>query len=179
MISGWLFDEQTKEHKINKLRGSLVEWAVGSKERGTQVGTPPKSILRIFGKEWIREMRDDIMSILKRVKKNKDKYQDDNISELFVCAFKDFVSTLEEDLKKGQDIDRIKDKLKRYHLHSEALEESRWFYPVSDCIENDEKLKSEFIKFKWPPHALAFKITAKLLGVRPQSIKDILYRKEK
>lgn len=176
-INEWLSDKKIAGNRINKLRNSLLEYALGSKDKRLLNGRSKIEVIRRFGTKWIKEMHFDIMSTLNIVKKNRENYPTYKIYQLIEEAHKEFLLSMKKELEKGPDSKEVKGKLRRIKFILNNYKNPKLPNPIAESIENDENLREEFNKFKWAPYDMAIKVVAKLSDASYQKIKDILYRK--
>lgn len=180
-IFEWLSDENIAGVKINKLRDSLMEYALGStfRDRLLKQGRPEKDLIKKFGPECIKDMHQDFTSILKIAKKNRSHYQTKEIGEIIEKAGRDFIDLLRESAEKNPNQTDIQEKMERYKLYSKLIGVSRdakLLDFISYCIASNEDLEIEFNNFRWEPNKLAQEIIAELLEVSAHKITSILYR---
>lgn len=172
-ISKWISDKDIASEKMNKLSDSLLEYASEISMKGKhpkKVGRPKKDSVEKIGKPRIRLFYHLLLFLFKKIKKNKEHYKNEKTKEIIEHEGKDiFIS-----LSKIQNDSEVIEVLKKLDKFVSKYEEK--FYPITYYIENDEDLKSEFIRFRWEPNKLAKKIIAKLLNVSVYKIEDILYR---
>ena len=78
----------------------------------------------------------------------------------------------------------IKEELRMKKENVEFFERIEWtglirdpFYPISVCLEENENLGAEFLRFEWEPNRFAKKILARILDVSVSKIEKILYKK--
>ena len=178
-LNEWISDKNISGVKLNKLRDSLMEYALGSsyKNKLLKPGRPEIEETRKFGKKWIKDLYNDTTSILKIAKKKNHKYyQDEEIRELIAQAFKDFILSMRDKYKKNQDGVKIKENLTRLDKALKIYEHYRIPHPIAEYIVADDDLKTEFNAFRWEPNKFAKEIIAKILNVSMSKIISILYR---
>jgi len=176
-IIEWLSDKKIAGNRINKLRDSLMGYALGSKDKRLINGRSKIEVIRKFGSKWINEIYFDIKSILCIVKKNQVNYPTHKIDQLIEKAHKEFLLSMKKELKKDPNSKETKEKLGRIKFILENYKDFRMANPIVGFIENDENLREEFNRLKWAPYDMAIKIVAKLSDTSYQKIKDVLYRK--
>lgn len=179
MMRIWLSDEIIAERKINKLRKSLLMYALGSEDKPSIIGRPEIEIIKTLGTDWIKVMYQDIRSILKIARKNKECYPHVEINELIKQASRTFLLSLEKKLKKSPDSRELKEKIGRLKKGFKIYKDMKYRNPISECIENNKDLKSKFYELEWAPYDMSIRVVARLLDTSYQKIKDILYRRQK
>lgn len=171
-ILEWLADRDIASVRMNKLKESLLEYALKSPPKDTllKTGRPKADLVEKVGKENILEFYRWLVRFLKFIKKEKEYYcGTDNIYELFKKAGERFFPNITEELKKEKKDIKFLESIEWKRSGVEP------FYPISVCLEENEKLEAEFFRFDWEPNKLAKKIIAKLLDVSVSKIEKILY----
>lgn len=173
-ILEWLANKDTASVKMNKLKDSLLEYAYKFpiKDRLLKTGRPEAEFIKKIGKKNIRKSYIWLKRFLNFIKKRK-KYHcmTDNIYELIRQAGQNFFQDIKEELR-----------MKKENV--EFFERIEWkglirdpFYPISVCLEENENLGAEFLRFEWEPNRFAKKILARILDVSVSKIEKILYKK--
>jgi len=184
LISEWLLDNKRSEGRMTKLRMSLLDYASNSDRSNKKSIKPgPKEetktgIIKILDEERIKDIHNELRIILKEVKANKKVFEDD-IIEFFDRSYRDPLYSLKEELEKSQN-PKDKRAYKIIKNECEKLEYAKnfkYYYFISETIESNEELKTEFEKFKWEPNKMAKKIMAKILGPGFDSMVRKLYSK--
>jgi len=166
-INKWLSEKDSAGVKINKLKDSLLEYALESspKERPFKLGRPRISLLNTLDPKLIINTYRDISTLLKIAKRNEKNYKG-NIRESIRKAEKEFMLSKKRDPKWQSAYKRsIKDK------------EFDFFDLIWSCIENDSRLTKAFESFLWQPNNFAKKVLARLLDVSESTIDKYISRK--
>lgn len=172
-IIEWLSDKDIAKAKINKLKNSLLGYALetsGLNKLPKRVGAPKKESTRKIEKSRFGIFYLLLLFLFRKIKKNKELNKGKSIKEIIEHEGKDlFIS-----LSKIQTDKKAIEGLKGLDMFVSKYKEK--FYCISDCIENDEDLKREFNRFKWQPNKIVKEILAKILDVSVSTIESRLYR---
>jgi hypothetical protein len=164
--------------RINKLRNSLMEYALGTsyENKLIKTGRPEIEHLKFIGTEWIKNMYQEVTSILKIAKKIRKANSSEEISELIDKAFDRYIDSLiQEIVQKGLTEER-QDKLIRLQRGLKGIRDTKVSNPISECIESEEYMTTQFNSLSWEPNYLAKEIIAKLLNISVNKVESILYR---
>ena len=156
-----------------------MEYALGRsyENKLVKTGRPEIEHLKFIGTEWIKNMYQEVTSILKIAKKMRKANRSEEISELIDKAFDHYIDSLiQEIIHKGLTEEK-QDKLIRLQRGLKGIRDNKVSNPISECIENNKDLKRKFCEFKWAPYDMAIRVVATLLDISYQKIKDILYRR--
>lgn len=187
LLREWLSDKNIAKRKINKLINSLMEFSFKNSNKDTSFPLGRSSIesLELLGPDWIKELHRNISQILKLVKqirlikKREKKYIEKEISKSIKQAFELYVLLLKKVCDENKDSKELQEKLAGLKKGLTLCEKMKLPNPISECIENNEDLKTEFIEFKCRPSILAIKVIAILLEASNQTIKNIIYPRKK
>jgi len=177
-IAEWLFYKEVFGRKMNQLFQSLKEYAYGRKL--LPLGRSRIEMVKKIGREGVKEMHKDITSILGMVKKNKKRHNSDTIYDSIERAGNEFLIDLEETWTRlGQKMNKklfLKVVTYNWIYGLQEAHGKKYLSFISECIENDELLRTIFYSFNWEPNKLALDIMAKLLDTKPETIRSEIYR---
>lgn len=174
-ILEWLSDRDIARVKMNNLKNSLLEYALGilKKDRLTKkVGRPRKDSIKKMEKSRIGLFYYLLTFLFRKIKKNRENYKKNSIKEIIEHAGKDLFISFSKIQRDREVVEALKELDKTVSKYEEK------FYRISYGIEKDEYLKRIFYRFKWQPNMMAKEIIAKILDVSVSTIESILYRKD-
>ena len=183
-IEDWSSDKEIAASKLKKLMKSLIEYAYKApfNEIRLKDGRPEVEVFRIFGKEWVKDMYNDLYSILKTIKNNRRHVITKRIGveQLVSESFSKYFFAERQKLEKEQEDEQSQQKFYRVRNYLNHVEFFGFRNPILICIERDQDLRDDFSKLDWSPSSMAKRIMAILLDIKGksyQSLKDIIDRK--